>query len=341
MKIRSVELTESVDHDRPVQRLVLQSDSGYTGMGEVAGTPSMRSAVVLADLLVGRDPFDVEALLADSKSFADGTILDVTLVSAATSAMSDLAGQNLGIPVHQLYGGRVRDEIRVCAVGWAEQVTDYAELADAARRTVASGFSVLRVEPFATSYVDRAIDLLRAIDLVRVVREAVPGDVDLVVAADGGLSVGAAVEFAGALRSLEPIWLEEPVPASPFGPLQRVSERVTVPLAAGRGARPDVLRQLVNRNLVDYLVLEVGRVGGLVEARRLAAHAEVYHIGVVPVGSGGSLSLSAALHLAAVVPNLSLVELRPGLVVVEGGTIPVDLRPGLGFGREPAASGEM
>ena len=340
MRICNVELTESVDHDRTVQHLVLQSDSGYTGVGEIVGESSIRSAVVLTDLLLGRDPFDVEALLADSKSLADGTILDVMLVSAATSAMSDLAGQSLGIPVHQLYGGRVRDEIHACAVGWAEHVTDDAELADAARRTVASGFSVLRVEPFATPYVGRVTDLMSAIDVVRVVREAVPGDVDLVVAADGALSVGAAVKFADALRWLEPMWLEEPVPAWPFGLLQRVSERVTLPLAAGRGARPDVLRELVNRNLVDYLLLEVGRVGGLVEARRIAALAEVYHMGVVPIGSGGSRSLSAALHLAAVVPNLSMVELQPGLAVVEGGTVTVDLRPGLGLRQEPPASGE-
>jgi L-alanine-DL-glutamate epimerase-like enolase superfamily enzyme len=79
---------------------------------------------------------------------------------------------------------------------------------------------------------------------------------------------------------------------------------------------------------VDYLVLEVGRVGGLVEARRIAALAEVYHTAVVPIGSGGSVSLSAALQLAAVVPNLSLVEVRPGLAAVDGGMVSLDGRPG-------------
>ena len=117
------------------------------------------------------------------------------------------------------------------------------------------------------------------------------------------------------------------MPASPLDPFRYVSERVKLPLASGRGARPQVLRELVTGNLVDHLVLEVGRVGGLVEARRIAALAEVHHIGIVPIGSGSSVSLRAALQLAAVVTNLSVVEIRPGLAPIDRGMTSVDDRP--------------
>jgi galactonate dehydratase len=331
MKISGVELTTFVEHHRRAQVLVLRSDAALSGIGEVAasggGNQIAASTVALADLLVGRDPFDVEALLSDAKGDADGTIVDFALVSAATSAMLDLAARSLDIPVHQLLGGGVRDRIRACAVGWAEGAAGPQELASAARRTVASGFTALRVEPFATSLSKPATNVATATELVRAVRHTVPDEVDLVVAADRRLTVSSALELADALRPLEPMWLEEPVPASPIDPLRRISQTGALPLAAGRGARPDVLRDLVTGNLVDHLAVEVGRVGGLIEARRIAALAEVYHVGVVPVGSGGSVSLGAALDLAAAVPNLSMVEVRPGLAAVEDGTVSVSDRP--------------
>jgi galactonate dehydratase len=327
MKISEVELTTFDEHPE-AQLLVLRSDSDLSGVGELAASAGRvgteASSAVLADLLVGRDPFDVEALLADAKSPADGTIADVELVSAATSAMLDLAARSLETPIHQLLGGGVHDQVRACAVGWADGAGGPRELAAAARRTVAAGFTALRVDPFAGS--STRPDVSTAMELVRAVREAVPDDVDLVVAADHRLSISTALELAEALRPLEPMWLEAAVPASPIDPLRRVSETVALPLAAGRGVRAEILRDLVTGNLVDHLVLEVGRVGGLVEARRIAALAEVYHIGVVPIGSGGPVSLGAALELAAVLPNLSMLEVRPGIVAVEGGMVSVGQR---------------
>jgi galactonate dehydratase len=334
MKISAIELRTFAEQDQEGQLLVLRTDSVLFAAGEIAPSArsdqTERSIVILADLLVGRDPFDVELLLADAKS-VDGSIADIALVSAATAAMLDLAAQSLEVPIHQLLGGRVHDRVRACAVGWAEDATGRRELAAAARRTVAAGYTMLRVEPFASSLTQPAKDVVTALELVEAVRAEVPEEVDLVVAADGALNVSAAMKFAQSLHSLEPIWLEDPVAVWPIEPLTHVSERATQPLAAGRGARPDILRKLSTANLVDHLVLEVGRVGGLIEARRIAALAEVSHIGVVPIGSGGSISLSAALQLAAVLPNLSAVEVRPGLAVVEAGTVSIDDRPRLAF----------
>jgi galactonate dehydratase len=331
MRISGVELTTHSEDHRQAHLLVLRSDSGLSGIGELAtsdgGADTKRSASALADLLIGRDPFEVEALLTEATIGTDGTMTDVALISAATSAMLDLAGQSLGTPVHQLLGGRVRDHVRACAVDWAEGVTTPAELVGAARRTVASGFTVLRVEPFTGSSSGPDTTVASATDLVRAVRDAVPDEVDLIVEADPGLSTSQEVEFADALAPLEPMWLE--VSESRRDSLERLAEHLTLPLAAGRGASAPVLRALATGNFVDYLVLEVGRVGGLVEARRIAALAEVYHLAVVPIGSGGSLSLGVALELAAVVPNLSLVEVRPGLAAVESGMVSVDGRPRL------------
>ncbi len=327
MRISGVELTKISEEQRPAYVLVLQSDSGLSGVGELTASDGSeereRSAAFIADLLIGRDPFEIEALVADAKVGADGTGPDLALMSAATSAMMDLTGQSLEVPVHQLLGGRVRERVRVCAVDWANGAKTRGELAAAARRTAESGYTVLRVEPFAPSLSLRASDLQPATELVRAVRDALPNEVDLVVTADRGLSVSAIAEFADMLTVLEPLWLEEYMPGSDGS-----AKTDTLPRAAGRGVDGDVLRSLATGNLVDHLVLEVGRIGGLVDARRIAALAEVYYVGVIPVGSGSVLSLRTAMQLAAVVPNLSLVEARPGLAAVEDGTLPIDDRPG-------------
>ena len=118
MKINWVELTSVVEHDRPNQHLVLTSDSLLRGTGEIAaGADGQRSTVALSDLLVGKDPFDIEAFLRDVKQQSDGTIEDVELISAATSAMLDLASQSIDAPLAQLLAGTVNDQARACAVG--------------------------------------------------------------------------------------------------------------------------------------------------------------------------------------------------------------------------------
>jgi galactonate dehydratase len=329
MRISGIELTTFTE-EQQAHLLVVRSDSGLSGIGEF-GTLDGRdetepSAAAIRDLLIGRDPFEIEALVADVKVAADGSGPDLALLSAATSAMLDLAGQSLAVPVHQLLGGRVRDHVRACAVGWAEDARSREELVASAQRTAESGYTVLRVDPFAHTSSPRATDLDEAAELVRAVRDALPDEIDLVVAADPDLGDSAIAEFADALAVLEPLWLEQTGVASsdPRNP----SEARTLPRAAGRGADGMTLRSLATGNVVDHLVLEVGRIGGLLEARRIAALAEVYYTGVVPVGSGTAISLHAALQIAAVVPNLSMVEARPGLAAVEDGLISIDDRPG-------------
>lgn len=327
MKISGIELTTLVEHDKSGQLLLLTSDSNLTGTGELAavdGDHTDRSTVVVADLLVGRDPFDVEALLIDAKHPSDGTINDIALISAATSAMLDLAGQSLGTSIDQLLAGRVRDQARACAVDWARGQTGNEQLALAARETVAAGFTMLRVEAFL---MDEPTDLDVAVERLQAIRSAVADDIDLVVSAQQRLTPSEAEEFADALRSVEPLWLEDLVASWLSEPLRRVSERLNQPLAAGRGTRPDVLRDLAQASLVDHLIVEIGCVGGLLEARRIAALAEIYHIGVIPTGSGGTVSLRDALQLAAVVPNLSVVEVPRGLATVKGGMIAVGGTP--------------
>jgi galactonate dehydratase len=326
MKITGIELKSVVDQDRPVHLLVLTSDSGLAGTGQIAadGEHSELSSVVLADLLVGRDPFDVEALLMDARRRSDRTIDEIALVSAAASAMLDLAGQSIEAPIAQLLAGSMRDQARACAVHWSGGATNKRQLAVAARETVDEGYTMLRVEPFTAH---DEVDLDAATERVRLIRSAVGDKVDIVVSISARLTPSAAEQLAHALAADEPLWIEDLVPSWPLDPLERISGRLNQPLAAGRGVSPDISRDLARANVVDHLIVDAGRVGGLLEARRIAALAEIYHVGVIAACSGGSVSLRDALQLAAVVPNFSVIEVPRGLAQVEQGSIMIGHRP--------------
>jgi galactonate dehydratase len=336
MKITSVRVSES-SADRGATAaplLVLGTDTSLSGIGEIFVRDRAQAfepmSTMLSAMLVGRDPFDVLAMTADVSGRSGATALESAIAAAAGTAMADIAGQDLGVPVHQLLGGRVRDRVRACAIGWAAGASGTSELAAAAVQTVGLGFTALRVDPFIGSRGSGATQLTEATTLVRSLRDALPDEIDIVVNAGGALRNDDAVAFAEALAPLEPLWLEAPVAASRLTSFGDVSDRVTLPLAGGRGTERDILRTLVTRGYIDHVVLEIERIGGLLEARRIAALAEIYHIGIIPTCTA-PVSLATALHLAAAVPNLTMIELLPGLASVENGTLAVDLNPGLGI----------
>jgi galactonate dehydratase len=339
VRISAAEVTAAVDHGRSVHLMVLRTDRELIGVGEIQGSGGnagfSSAAPAISALLVGLDPFDVEAMLIASRDLSDGGTIDGGLVSAAEVAMADITGQALGIPTHQLWGGRVRDQVRACAVGWADGSAGPDEIVASALETVGLGFTALRIEPRQPQPRRESVSTKQAADVVLAIRRAVPDEVDLVVDAGSGLAAEAAIEFAELLGVSEPLWLETLAPA----PWQS-SPWTNLPLAGGRGASAAAMRRLVTESRVDHLVVEIGRVGGLNDARGIAALAEVYHIGVVLGGDGGSVSVAAALQLAAVIPNLSMLELRPGLAAVSGGMVEVDLSPGLGPRGALAANSE-
>src|SRR5439155_5244174 len=128
--------------------------------------------------------------------------------------------------------------------------------------------------------------------------------------------------FIEAIAAAEPLWVEVQGLSSATNSASGGSDAVA--RAMGRGADPDMLRRLVIDNVVDHLVLEVDRIGGILEAGRIAALAEVFYTGLIVACANGALPLRDALCLAATVPNLSVVEVRPGLAGVEDGMLLLD-----------------
>jgi galactonate dehydratase len=338
MKITTVELTPSADHPPVETVLILGTDSELSGVGEVSRNGHMAKSEAATDalrsVLVGRDLYDLHALVTagDGRSAS----LDPELVAAAGTAMADLAGKELGVPVHQLLGGRFRDRVRACAIGWTDGHADLAALTDAARRTVEVGFTALRIEPFA-GLDDGAWLLDRGAARVEALRGALPDAVDLIVDARPLVAVDDALAFGSLVRPFEPLWMEVGIPQAALAGSGR---SFAVPIAAGRGATSAEHQALAMASTGDHIVLDVGAAGGLIAARRIAALAEIYHIGIVPTGSGRVATVTA-VHLAAAIPNLTMVEVRPGFAPLVDGLLPVDGRSGLGVDASGAVTGEV
>jgi len=194
----------------------------------------------------------------------------------------------------------------------------------AACDTAASGYTMLRVEPFSACRNDGSRNVADAVTLVLAIREAVPDEVDLVIAADE-VNPADAAEFIREIAAIEPLWVEVPASESAAA---AVSGPAFVARALGRDSDPESVRRLVIDNVSDHLVLDVDRLGGILEARKIAALAEIYYTGVITACPDGALPLRDALCLAASLPNLSAVEVRPGLASVEGGMLSLDRFPG-------------
>jgi len=327
-----------------VRLLVLRTDTAQVGVGELGGgslgLEARNSENVLVELLRGRDPYNTEALLSDLRDRPPANSLD-GFIAAAQTAMSDLVGQALGVPIHQLMGGRVRDQLRACAVGWAGEALDHMALANAARRVAQAGFTALRLDPFGGlpgALPDRRTSV---IDAIQTVRDAVPETVDIVVDLAGALSLDDAAGLADIVASAQPLWIEDPFDWD--GPLRLASlaERVSIPIAGGRRLVGDALMRLAAEGVVDHIVIDIGRCGGIAEARRVAAIAEMSHVDVIPVARGGVVAMAMAMQLAAAIPNLAMVEILPGSVEVDDGMVAVDLGPGLGFRPMGVLDGEV
>ena len=203
------------------------TDEGLTGLGEVRMVN--RTDTLLACVhelaprhLIGTDPFDVERLawkIQRSDYSRPGEVTQSTL-AAFDIACWDLKGQALGVPVWKLLGGRFRDRVPAYANGWYQADRDPAAIGRLARGVVDRGYRALKLDPFGAASAELSpAEERRALEIVAAVREAVGGDVQIMIEMHGRFTPSTAVRVAGALEAFRPEWIEEPVP--PENPLRR------------------------------------------------------------------------------------------------------------------------
>ncbi len=307
----------------------LTTDSGIQGLGEVYGVPFHPEVVraMVADVadrsVVGADPFAVERLWREvySRGFTQRPDTSVVAVLAGIeTACYDIMGKETGRPVHDLLGGRVRDALRSYtyiypAPGEDDSVyTDASLAAERAAEYAAAGFSAVKFDPLAWySALDPRQLATRSVEAVAAyvgrVREAVGGGVDLLIGTHGQMTPAAAIRLARAVEAFDPLWLEEPVPPEMPEQMALVARATSVPIATGeRLSTKYELARVLECRAAAVVQMAVGRVGGVLESKKIAAAAETHYVDVAPHLSAGPVEAAANIHLAAATPNFLIQE---------------------------------
>jgi len=325
----------------------IATDAGLVGIGNAALAPRLSKQVVdlhLKPLLLGADPWDVEFLWQHMyrKTLAFGRKgIAMVAISAVDIALWDLLGKAARQPVYRLLGGRTKPRIPVYASRLYS--TPLAELADEARRYQSEGYQAMKLR-FGWGPVDGAEGMQHNVALVRTVREAVGEGIDLMADAYMGWTLDYAKRMLPRLEPFNLRWLEEPVLPDDIHGYAELRRAGRIPIAGGEHEQTLYgFRQLLEARAVDYIQFDTNRVGGLSQARKIAALAEAHSIPVVP--HAGQMH---NYHLVMASLNSPLAEYFPpvevevgnelfwyifkGEPVAQGGFIDLDEgTPGLGL----------
>ena len=349
MKIARVETRQFSLESGASVLVFLHTDSGIVGVGETSSTnqpETLQAALEEAKpKILGFDPFNVSAIGEMLGSVSDEAFnnLSLRVMCAIEAACLDIVGKQLGVPVFQLFGGSLRDDIRICATGWEQFDDTPDDYARRARDLSDLGFTAIKFAPF--DHTDRLVSgssFERAVAIISKIREAVGQDVDLIADANGRFTPSEAIRIANALGTFGLMWLEDPIEAGELDSLERVANSVEVPLGVGkRIVASHSFREVIERQLIDFVQPDCQNVGGMSRARSIAWLAESYYLRVALHHSGGPIALAMNLHVAACAPNLAMVEVPYPFPswwseVVKmpfeqrGGALKVPVRPGLG-----------
>jgi L-alanine-DL-glutamate epimerase-like enolase superfamily enzyme len=342
---------------------------GVTGWGEAyaaAVGPATMTAViedVFARHMEGEDPARVELMFRRAYSSGFTQRPDPTVMGAFSAleiACWDILGKALDRPIHALLGGRTNDRLRAYTYLYPWEGEDPATFyndpdasAAAASRAVARGYTAVKVDP-AGPYTIRGGhqpglgDLDRTEAFCRRLRAAVGDRADILLGTHGQFTAAGALRLARRIAPYDPLWFEEPVPPDDPHALAAVARASTVPVAAGeRLTTKAEFATLLRLGGVCIVQPSIGRVGGLLEARKVAILAEAFGAQVAPHHYAGPIAWAAAIQLAATIPNLLMLEtietpfhaalLDPPIPVEAGFVIP-PAGPGLGTALDEAVA---
>ena len=336
---------------------------GVHGVGEAYGVPFHPELVarmlqdVFGRYLEGEDPHDIERIWRRVYSSGYSQRPDLTLMgvlSALEMACWDIIGKAAGQPVYKLLGGRVHQRLRTYTYLYprpADRSDVYLDADLAAERAaeyVKEGFTALKFDPLGPySAFDGRQPSLAALDrcerFMRQLRAAVGSSADLLLGTHGQLTAAGALRLARRIEPYDPLWFEEPVPADAPGEMAKVARSSRVPIAAGeRLATKYEFARLLETGAAAILQPNLGRVGGILEAKKIAALAEARHAQIAPHLYCGPVVGAANIQLAACSANFLMLEgierwqgmhaalLRKPICWQDGYVIP-PVEPGLGI----------
>jgi len=296
----------------------VDTDAGISGWGEpiVEGRAHTVAAAVdeLADYLIGKDPRRIQdhwSVLYRAGFYRGGPIL-MSALAGIDHALWDIHGKALGVPVHVLLGGPVREKIRVYSWIGGDRPSDTA---DAARAAVARGFSAVKMNGTEElQYVDSHAKVDRMLANVQAVREAVGPDIGLGVDFHGRVHKPMAKVLMRELAPYNLMFIEEPVLSEHLECIPELAAISPAPIALGERlySRFD-FKRVLQIGGVDIIQPDPAHAGGITETVKIAAMAEAYDVAVALHCPLGPIALAANLQIDAVCHNAFIQEQSLGI----------------------------
>jgi L-rhamnonate dehydratase len=332
----------------------IETDEGITGYGEVDTSPEVGKAVIdaemshgtcygLREILVGRDPFDIEQiweLMYRMTNYYGRLGVVMHAMSGVDMALWDILGKASGKPVHRMLGGSFVDSARAYASMLMPETA--TETREAVRKYVEQGFTAVKL-----GYGPLGQSVRKDVELAEAAKEAAGSNVEVMIDIGHGYSLKMALQAAKEFEDIGIYWMEEPFPPEAIHDYQRLCDSTALRIAAGE---QDVgrwtFRRLIWDAHLDVLQPDISRVGGLTEAKKIAAMAHEMNRPCVPHAFRSGVLVAACLHLIAAIPNSEFLEfsvtesaLRRELLMTPfqavNGRVVVPSGPGLGIDINP------
>lgn len=360
--VETIHLSKGITvHAGPVEWLWVRihTDAGLVGLGETYPHPAAEKAVVhrsLARVLLGRDASRIDRLWADmfqAVSYSGWGGAEMRAISAVDIALWDLAGKAAGMPLYKLLGGASRDAIRTYNTCY-DHLDFLTEPVRLARELLAQGIQAMKIWPFdpiaketGGQYIT-ADQMRRASEPLRLIRAEFGDRMDVAMEFHGYWNLPCAIQIAQALEPLAPMWLEEMLPQDNLAAYRELAQATRLPLCLSERLMTRWgFRELMENRAARIIMPDICWCGGISEAKKIAAMAETHYLPVAPHNCGGPVLHAASAHLAANIPNLSIMEsvrrhyldeyrgiVTSTLAAVDG-SIPLPPGPGLGIELAP------
>jgi len=341
----------------------LTTACGIVGYGEIytASFGGHTVATMAEDVfnreMLGEDPFQIEKMWRRVYSRGFSSRPDISLMgvmSGLEMACWDIIGKACDKPVHALIGGKLHERLRSYTYIYPDEGMDEAAFyndpdasAEMAARYVKEGFDAVKFDPAgAYTPLDPHMPSLEDIDrserFLKAMREAVGNDADLLFGTHGQFSVSGAKRMARMMEKYDPLWFEEPTPPERPEMMAQVAAATNIPIATGERltTKYEFIRVL-EQGAANIIQMNLGRVGGILEAKKVAALAESYYAHIAPHLYCGPIVGAANIQVSATCPNFLILEsirkwdgfyadILTQPILWEDGHVIVPDRPGLG-----------
>tara|TARA_Y100000590_G_scaffold465940_1_gene639739 strand:- start:520 stop:1698 length:1179 start_codon:yes stop_codon:yes gene_type:complete len=307
----------------------LITDKDIIGYGEIYSVPFHPNVVtkmiedVFERYVKNKDPFKIEKLWRIIYSSGYTQRPDISLmgiISGIEMACWDIIGKELNKPVYELLGGQVHNKLRSYTYLYPKKTdkinvyTDADLAAERANEYFEKGFTAIKFDPVGsfTPLDPRQLsleDLIKVENFVKTIHDSVKNKTDLLIGTHGQMTTSSAIRLAKRLEKFDPLWFEEPIPPENYEEMGKVSISTKIPIATGeRLATKYEFSKILEVKGASILQMNLGRVGGILEAKKIAGLAETHYAQIAPHLYCGPIVGAANIQISTCSPNFLILE---------------------------------